>query len=99
MVHSDLPRWMASRATRSRHACAYLQRRASGRAACNLWHKAEADFATWLVMAKLGGFDDLPSSAQCFLTNDRTDPRQWSSPSHGPGRSRGVQRYYGGAEP
>ena len=34
--------------------------------------KAEADFATWLVMAKLGGFDDLPSNAQGFLTNYRT---------------------------
>ena len=29
-------------------------------------------FATWLMMAKLGGFDDLPSSAQSFLTNYRT---------------------------
>ncbi len=29
--------------------------------------KAEADFATWLMMAKLGGFDDLPSNAQSFL--------------------------------
>ncbi len=26
--------------------------------------KAEADFATWLMMAKLGSFDDLPSNAQ-----------------------------------
>jgi hypothetical protein len=34
--------------------------------------KAEADFATWLMMAKLGGFDDLPSNAQMFLTNYRT---------------------------
>src|SRR5712664_1642537 len=34
--------------------------------------KAEADFATWLMMAKLGGFDDLPSKAQSFLTNYRT---------------------------
>jgi len=34
--------------------------------------KAEADFATWLMMAKLGGFDDLPSDAQKFLTNYRT---------------------------
>jgi hypothetical protein len=33
--------------------------------------KAEADFATWLMMAKLGGFDDLPSNAQGFLTNYR----------------------------
>src|SRR3979411_1695781 len=32
---------------------------------------AEADFATWLMMAKLGGFDDLPSNAQTFLTNYR----------------------------
>jgi hypothetical protein len=34
--------------------------------------KAEADFATWLMMAKLGGFDDLPSNAQSFLTNYRS---------------------------
>jgi hypothetical protein len=33
--------------------------------------KAEADFATWLMMAKLGSFDDLPSNAQHFLTNYR----------------------------
>jgi len=33
--------------------------------------KAEADFATWLMMAKLGSFDDLPSNAQTFLTNYR----------------------------
>src|SRR5436190_24234355 len=33
--------------------------------------KAEADFATWLMMAKLGGFDDLPSNAQSFLTSYR----------------------------
>ena len=32
---------------------------------------AEADFATWLMMAKLGGFDNLPSNAQSFLTNYR----------------------------
>ena len=34
--------------------------------------RAEADFATWLMMAKLGGFDDLPSNAQSFLINYRT---------------------------
>ncbi len=34
--------------------------------------KAEADFATWLMMAKLGGFDDLPSDAQSFLAKYRT---------------------------
>jgi hypothetical protein len=33
--------------------------------------KAEADFATWLMMAKLGGFDELPSNAQKFLTDYR----------------------------
>jgi hypothetical protein len=33
--------------------------------------KAEADFVTWLMMAKLGGFDNLPSNAQSFLTNYR----------------------------
>jgi hypothetical protein len=33
--------------------------------------KAEADFTTWLMMAKLGGFDDLPPNAQNFLTNYR----------------------------
>ncbi|GEC57696.1 hypothetical protein ABIF38_002867 [Bradyrhizobium japonicum] len=34
--------------------------------------KAEADFATWLMIAKLGGFDDLPTNAQSFLVNYRT---------------------------
>jgi hypothetical protein len=33
--------------------------------------KAEADFATWLMMAKLGSFDDLPANAQAVLTNYR----------------------------
>ena len=30
--------------------------------------KAEADFTTWLMMAKLGGFDELPPNAQTSLT-------------------------------
>src|SRR5260370_6923235 len=34
--------------------------------------KAEAVFARCLMMAQLGGFDDLPSNAQCFLTDYRT---------------------------
>jgi hypothetical protein len=34
--------------------------------------KAEADFATWLMMAKLGSFDNLPPNAQKFLTNYRS---------------------------
>jgi hypothetical protein len=33
--------------------------------------KAEANFATWLMMAKLGSFDDLPPNAQSFLTKYR----------------------------
>ena len=33
--------------------------------------KADADFATWLMMAKLGDFDELPSNAQSFLTDYR----------------------------
>ena len=33
--------------------------------------KAEANFATWLMMAKLGSFDDLPPNAQNFLMNYR----------------------------
>jgi hypothetical protein len=32
---------------------------------------AEADFATWLMMAKLGSFDDLPKEAQTFLLHYR----------------------------
>ena len=55
--------------------------------------KAEADFATWLMMAKLGGFDDLPSNAQSFLTNYRTRLETMSEAEfHGPGGSRGLQR-------
>jgi hypothetical protein len=55
--------------------------------------KAEADFATWLMMAKLGGFDDLPSNAQGFLTNyqSRLDTMN-EAESHGACRSRGLQR-------
>ncbi|MFB9264990.1 hypothetical protein ACFFWD_17805 [Bradyrhizobium erythrophlei] len=33
--------------------------------------KAEADFAIWLMMAKLGSFDDLPVNAQEFLLGYR----------------------------
>jgi len=38
--------------------------------------KPEADFATWLMMAKLGGFDDLPSNAQSFLITIELDSRR-----------------------
>ena len=40
--------------------------------------KAESDFATWLMMAKLGSFDDLPPNAQGFLTNYRARLEQMS---------------------
>jgi hypothetical protein len=35
------------------------------------YSKAEADFPTWLMMAKLGSFDDLPPDAQSFLIDYR----------------------------
>ena len=34
--------------------------------------KAAADFPTWLMMAKLGSFDDLPPDAQAWLTTYRS---------------------------
>src|ERR1700738_2410947 len=46
--------------------------RSSTSIAKNARTKVEVDFATWLMMAKLGSFDDLPSNAQKFLTNYRT---------------------------
>ncbi|TAI61733.1 hypothetical protein [Bradyrhizobium sp. Leo170] len=45
--------------------------RPSTRIARKARHKAEADFATWLMMAKLGSFDDLPPNAQAFLLDYR----------------------------
>jgi hypothetical protein len=33
--------------------------------------KAESDFAIWLMMAKLGSFDDLPPNARGFLISNR----------------------------
>ena len=33
--------------------------------------KAEADFPTWLMIAKLGGFEDIPTNAQSFLIKYR----------------------------
>ena len=33
--------------------------------------RAAADFPTWLMMAKLGSFDDLPADAQSWLTGYR----------------------------
>ena len=45
--------------------------RSSSNIASKAYSKAEADFSTWLMMAKLGSFDDLPSNAQNFLTSYR----------------------------
>jgi hypothetical protein len=45
--------------------------RPSTRIARKARSKAESDFATWLMMAKLGSFDDLPPNAQEFLNNYR----------------------------
>ena len=45
--------------------------RPSTRIARKAHSKAEADFATWLMMAKLGSFDDLPENAQEFLLRYR----------------------------
>lgn len=38
--------------------------------------RAEADFATWLMMAKLGSFDELPANARNWLTSYRTQLEQ-----------------------
>jgi hypothetical protein len=52
-----------------------MSSKSSSTIARKAYSKAEADFATWLMMAKLGSFADLPSNAQNFLTNyrDRLD--------------------------
>jgi hypothetical protein len=64
MVSMDSSRVQTNRTTMSSSSNASIAKRART--------KAEADFATWLMMAKLGGFDDLPSGAQRFLTNYQT---------------------------
>ena len=48
-----------------------MSSKSSSNIASKAYSKAEADFSTWLMMAKLGSFDDLPSNAQNFLTNYR----------------------------
>jgi hypothetical protein len=49
-----------------------MSRRTSTSIARKAQAKAEADFATWLMMAKLGSFDDLPPQAQTWLLSYRT---------------------------
>jgi hypothetical protein len=53
------------------HEVSHMPRRTSGSIARKAQAKAEADFATWLMMAKLGSFDDLPADAQAWLMNYR----------------------------
>jgi hypothetical protein len=48
-----------------------MPRRSSATISRKAHAKAEADFTTWLMMAKLGGFDDLPKDAQAWLMNYR----------------------------
>jgi hypothetical protein len=48
-----------------------MSSKSSSNIASKAYYKAEADFSIWLMMAKLGSFDDLPSNAQNFLTNYR----------------------------
>jgi hypothetical protein len=48
-----------------------MSSRSSTNIASRAYSKAEVDFSTWLMMAKLGSFDDLPPNAQNFLTNYR----------------------------
>jgi len=56
-----------------------MPRRTSASIARKAHAKAEADFATWLMMAKLGGFDDLPSNAREWLMNYRARlEKKWS---------------------
>ena len=49
-----------------------MPKRPSTTIARKAYAKADADFATWLMMAKLGSFDDLPADAQGFLMSYRT---------------------------
>ena len=48
-----------------------MPKRQSPNVAKKAFAKAEADFATWLMMAKLGSFEDLPPQAQGWLMNYR----------------------------
>jgi hypothetical protein len=48
-----------------------MPKRPSSSLARKAFAKAEADFATWLMMAKLGSFDDLPAPAQNWLMSYR----------------------------
>jgi hypothetical protein len=57
--------------------------RPSTRIARKARSKAESDFATWLRMARLGSFDDLPPNAQGFLTNYRARLERMSEAESG----------------
>src|SRR5207253_3548618 len=63
-------RWQLNRTTMASRSSIIIAKKARS--------KAEVDFATWLMMAKLGRFDDLPANAQAFLTNYRARLEQMS---------------------
>ena len=54
------------------HEADQMPKRTSASLARKARAKAEADFATWLMMAKLGSFDDLPPDAQGWLMSYRS---------------------------
>jgi hypothetical protein len=63
-------RWQFNRTTTASRSSTSIAKKARS--------KAEVDFATWLMMAKLGRFDDLPSNAQAFLNSYRARLEQMS---------------------
>jgi hypothetical protein len=71
-----------------------MPRRTSASIARKAQAKAEADFATWLMMAKLGGFDDLPPDAQAWLMNYRTRLEKMSEADATSATTREVYAHY-----
>ena len=60
------------RDTMQPHEASQMTKRPSANIARKANARAHADFATWLMMAKLGSFDDLPPNAQAWLSTYRT---------------------------
>ena len=52
-------------------ATSTMSPKSSSNIASKAHSRADADFSTWLMMAKLGSFDDLPPNAQTYLTSYR----------------------------
>jgi hypothetical protein len=71
-IHANRPtKAMNARDSASQIGQIIMASRPNTRIARKARSKAESDFATWLMMAKLGSFDDLPPNAQGFLTSYR----------------------------